>query len=268
VSGLRGVCVVVLSVSPSKKITFHIVARAAFLLLYYCALTHASTASLPASLLDFNKYSTNALVELKAATDATAASGTEGEWHADNIRGVTFDRTGRFLATIGDDKAIRLWKSTDGAVYECVKRVIAQKKLCAVSFTDDGEHVLFANKYGDVQVLPTAPAPAVVAAGEGGIDAEGEAVTGADAPAFLLGHCCSIITVRGWGGGLHVTQLCTAGGARITAAYSCDAETQSELDDPVTVDHIPCVVSTLETCVGLQKTTKFCRRVQGVCPIP
>lgn len=42
------------------------------------------------------------------------------------------------------------------ATYECVKRVKQAKKLCAGAFSDDGEHVFFANKYGDVNVLPTA----------------------------------------------------------------------------------------------------------------
>ena len=123
-------------------------------------------------------------------------SGTAGEekdgddaWHADTIRSLAFDPTGRFLATAGDDKTLRLWRvSADGRNLACVKRTSSSKKVCATSFTDDGEHVIFANKYGDVHVVATAEATS------GGADADGDAVEDADAPAFLLGHCCSIIT--------------------------------------------------------------------------
>ena len=88
-----------------------------------------------------------------------------------------------------DGRTLLTGGAASAAAYECVKCVKANKKLCAVSFTDDGEHVMFANKYGDVQVLPTAPAAAEAAAAAAGAaaedkgkDADGDAVTAGTCP--------------------------------------------------------------------------------------
>lgn len=128
----------------------------------------------PSRSCPFGQRRTAGLVELKAAASVEATSTVaDGAWHAEAIRGVSFDPTGRFLVTAGDDKLLRLWRrstaqTSSATHYECFKCVKAQKKLCAVSFTDDGEHVMFANKYGDVHVLPTAASSAA-----GGKDADG-----------------------------------------------------------------------------------------------
>ena len=188
------------------------------------------------------------MIELKASSEKTAESG--GAWHADAIRGVAFDPTGRFFATAGDDKALRLWKIPEGdaasvAAYECVKCAKANKRLCALSFTDDGKHVMFADKYGDVLVLPTAAAAAAAvaeagagagAAGDKGKDADGDAVTGADTPAFLLGHCCSIIT-------------------DMTVPRGSNLVCTSDRDHKVRVSNLPTTVSLME---GANEIQSFC----------
>lgn len=52
-----------------------------------------------------------------------------GDWHAEAIRAIAFDPSGRFLATAGDDKAVRLFAKTDEPAYECVRRWHDRKKV-------------------------------------------------------------------------------------------------------------------------------------------
>ena len=52
-----------------------------------------------------------------------------GDWHAEAIRAIAFDPSGRFLATAGDDKAVRLFAKTDEPASECVRRWPDRKKV-------------------------------------------------------------------------------------------------------------------------------------------
>jgi WD40 repeat protein len=57
-----------------------------------------------------------------------------GDWHAEAIRAIAFDPSGRFLATAGDDKAVRLFAKTDEPAYECVRRWHDRKKVRSFFF--------------------------------------------------------------------------------------------------------------------------------------
>ena len=122
-------------------------------------------------------------------------------WHSDVIRAIRFDPTGRFMLTAGDDKLARVWRvhldHPAAPAVRCVRRALLPKKLCAACFSDDGEHALFANKFGDVHALATtAPCFTHTPAPGSNPTANDDDALGADAEgaAFLLGHCCSIIT--------------------------------------------------------------------------
>ena len=164
-------------------------------------------------------------------------------WHAEAVRALRFDPTGRFMLTAGDDKLARVWRvhhnvafdersvPGDPATVACVARATLPKKLSAATFTDDGERAFFADKFGDVFVLPT-DKPTLDARrrrreaegvgerggndaakkkkmnGDAGASGEGEAEdaeektqTGRqslssddDVASYALGHCCSIVT--------------------------------------------------------------------------
>jgi hypothetical protein len=124
-------------------------------------------------------------------------------WHSDVIRAIRFDPTGRFMLTAGDDKLARVWRvhldHPAAPAVRCVRRALLPKKLCAACFSDDGEHALFANKFGDVHALATTtPPPAHAPAPGSNPTANDDDAAPEDAAAggatFLLGHCCSIIT--------------------------------------------------------------------------
>ena len=73
------------------------------------------------------------------------------------------------MLTAGDDKLARVWRvhldHPAAPAVRCVRRARLPKKLCAACFADDGEHALFANKFGDVHALATTtPCPTRVPA--------------------------------------------------------------------------------------------------------
>ncbi len=162
-------------------------------------------------------------------------------WHAEAVRALRFDPTGRFMLTAGDDKLARVWRvhhnvafdersvPGDPATVACVARATLPKKLSAATFTDDGERAFFADKFGDVFVLPTDEptleerrrrreaeggerggndaAKKKMMNGDAGASGEGEAedaeektrarrqsLSSDDVASYALGHCCSIVT--------------------------------------------------------------------------
>jgi len=126
-----------------------------------------------------------------ASPEMRAPLEPDGLWHADAIRAIAFDPTGRFLATAADDKAVRLFARTPaGDAYECVRRWRDRKKPTALAYDDDGKHLMISNKYGDVHVVLTNRAPNDPV----GTDHEHGALREVDDPAFLLGHCCAVVT--------------------------------------------------------------------------
>ena len=139
-----------------------------------------------------------------ASAPAPAADPTADPraWHSDVIRAVRFDPTGRFMLTAGDDKLARASGASTSTTpppprSDRVRRARLPKKLCAACFADDGERALFANKFGDVHALATtAPCFTHTPAPGSNPTANDDDAPGADAEgaAFLLGHCCSIIT--------------------------------------------------------------------------
>lgn len=73
------------------------------------------------------------------------------------------------MASGGDDKCFYLWNAS---TYEVIQSWRSPKKISDVAFTNDGEAVLAADKFGDILV------------GRQGVEKHSE----------LLGHFCSIIT--------------------------------------------------------------------------
>ena len=124
-----------------------------------------------------------------ASPEMRAPLEPDGLWHADAIRAIAFDPTGRFLATAADDKAVRLFAKNADA-YECVRRWHDRKKPTALAYDDEGKHLMISNKYGDVHVVLTDRKPNDPV----GTDHEYGALREVDDPAFLLGHCCAVVT--------------------------------------------------------------------------
>ena len=146
---------------------------------------------------------TDQLPGADAPAPAPAPAADPPAWHSDVIRAIRFDPTGRFMLTAGDDKLARVWRvhldHPAAPAVRCVRRALLPKKLCAACFSDDGEHALFANKFGDVHALATTtPTPADAPAPGSNPTANDDDAAPEDAAAggatFLLGHCCSIIT--------------------------------------------------------------------------
>ena len=205
----------------------------------------------------------DALVPLTHAKDniAEGAEATgpcaDGRWHAETIRVLRFDPTGRFLVTGGDDKILRLWRvvekkrelsnddnggdasvtTSSTVTMECYKKTKKQpKKLCGGDFTDDGEYVTFANKYGDVHIWPTAETMCDRDLAAPRLNEKGDPEYDKHAPAFLLGHCCSIIT-----------DVCLPLGSR----YICTADR----DHRIRVSYLPRTVSLMG---GSHEIQSFC----------
>jgi len=212
-------------------------------------------------------------------------------WHAEAVRALRFDPTGRFMLTAGDDKLARVWRvhhnvafdersvPGDPATVACVARATLPKKLSAATFTDDGERAFFADKFGDVFVLPT-DKPTLDARrrrrreaeggerggndaakkkkkknGDAGASGEGEAEdaeektqTGRqslssddDVASYALGHCCSI-----------VTDACVPPGSSLL----CTADR----DNKVRITHVPRGSSGGDVLdVGAPEILSFCR---------
>ena len=205
----------------------------------------------------------DALVPLTHAKDniAEGAEATgpcaDGRWHAETIRVLRFDPTGRFLVTGGDDKILRLWRvvekkrelsnddngvgasvtTSSTVTMECYKKTKKQpKKLCGGDFTNDGEYVTFANKYGDVHIWPTAETMCDRDLAAPRLNEKGDPEYDKHAPAFLLGHCCSIIT-----------DVCLPLGSR----YICTADR----DHRIRVSYLPRTVSLMG---GSHEIQSFC----------
>ena len=68
---------------------------------------------------------------------------------------------------------------------------ICHKQPSALAFDDTGTHLMFSNKYGDVHIVLTDRKPGDPV----GTDHEYEQLKEIDHPAFLLGHCCAVVTV-------------------------------------------------------------------------
>ncbi|KAK1270952.1 hypothetical protein QJS04_geneDACA013042 [Acorus gramineus] len=98
--------------------------------------------------------------------------------HTDSIRAICFGAKGRFFASAGDDKLVKVWK-TDS--WQCVCTVHSEKRVTAVSVSHDGLFVTFADKFGVIWVA------SLVDDGEDQMSVHRKA-------APLLGHYCSIIT--------------------------------------------------------------------------
>ncbi|XP_019705205.1 uncharacterized protein [Elaeis guineensis] len=101
-----------------------------------------------------------------------------GPSHSESIRAIGFGANGSVFASAGDDKLVKIWM-TDS--WHCTKTVYAEKRVSAVAVSHNGQHVVFADKFGLVWAI---------ALGEGD---EGQAPIDNKAVP-ILGHYCSIIT--------------------------------------------------------------------------
>ncbi|GBF99623.1 tRNA (guanine-N(7)-)-methyltransferase non-catalytic subunit [Raphidocelis subcapitata] len=136
----------------------------------------------------------NSFRVLDWSTGAELCSNTD---HQRPIRALAFSADGGLLLTAGDDKQVKLWAT---ASWTCVKTLLSNKKTSAAALTNDGRHVVFADKFGDVCVGTTAPRA------EGGQQqqqqqqgqqgqGQGQRPGGEpQEPAPLLGHMQSIVT--------------------------------------------------------------------------
>eukprot|EP01023_Acetabularia_acetabulum_P046527 TRINITY_DN480_c0_g1_i1.p1 TRINITY_DN480_c0_g1~~TRINITY_DN480_c0_g1_i1.p1 ORF type:complete len:475 (+),score=54.77 TRINITY_DN480_c0_g1_i1:108-1532(+) len=107
------------------------------------------------------------------------------------IRCLSFDNTGEYVVTGGDDKVLRIWqiqqqKQVDDISESvnqsqnlfqlvCVCKSKTKKKICAVVFSQCGKFVFVGDKFGDVYVTKVTQS-----------ENEGEA-------SWVLGHYCAII---------------------------------------------------------------------------
>ncbi|KAL6050881.1 tRNA (guanine-N(7)-)-methyltransferase non-catalytic subunit trm82, variant 2 [Balamuthia mandrillaris] len=111
--------------------------------------------------------------ELLACKEGVAASA-----HQSLIRSLAWNTSGQIVATAADDKWLKLWKTdSETGHYHLLASRLHNKKISAVAFgcaAGGQEHVLYADKFGEVHSLPV------------------EQVSTAE-PVLLLGHL-SIVT--------------------------------------------------------------------------
>lgn len=101
----------------------------------------------------------------------------DGYSHIDSIRSICFHREGKLFASAGDDKLVKIWNADS---WHCTKTIRSEKRVSAVSFSLDGQFVIFADKFGVVWVTTTVNADNLNCK--------------TDKAEPLLAHCCSIIT--------------------------------------------------------------------------
>lgn len=114
-----------------------------------------------------------------------SASGAEGGGHSAPIHALSFSADGRLLLTGSEDKLLKVWCADS---WRCVRVLSAPKKISAAAFSANASHVMFADKFGDVQVGATGPAAPPPA--EGSAPAAPAPVPGS----LLLGHFCAVVT--------------------------------------------------------------------------
>ncbi|CAI0400780.1 unnamed protein product [Linum tenue] len=99
-------------------------------------------------------------------------------FHKDSVRAIRYSANGKLFVSAGDDKLVKIW-STD--TWRCISSVSSEKRVSAVSISNDGLYVCFADKFGVVWVVDIHD-----------LDVNGALSNRKAAP--LLAHYCSIIT--------------------------------------------------------------------------
>ncbi|GJP77357.1 hypothetical protein CLOP_g7765 [Closterium sp. NIES-67] len=113
--------------------------------------------------------------------------------HADAIRAVCVDPTGRVVATAGDDKIVNLWVRENASTLNswiCCHKEKVPKRVSAMGFNSDGRYLLFADKFGVVHALAVPP----FANESASTIPSSSNQLAMETAKQLLGHCCSIIT--------------------------------------------------------------------------
>ncbi|KAJ4753514.1 tRNA (guanine-N(7)-)-methyltransferase non-catalytic subunit [Rhynchospora pubera] len=110
--------------------------------------------------------------DLKGDSAVSPLDELGGPHHSASIRAISFSSDGELFASAGDDKIIKIWK-TDS--WNCIRTVQSEKKVSAVSISQDSQYVTFADKFGVVWIVSLKE------------DRDTKAVP-------ILGHYCSIIT--------------------------------------------------------------------------
>jgi tRNA (guanine-N(7)-)-methyltransferase subunit TRM82 len=83
--------------------------------------------------------------------------GEESNLHSDLIRSAAWSSDGTHLATVGDDKVVKLWLVQEGRTYHYQGETQKNpKKLTSVVFASDaeGEHIIYSDKFGEVFSSP------------------------------------------------------------------------------------------------------------------
>jgi hypothetical protein len=77
--------------------------------------------------------------------DATSTGG-----HTDAIRGIAFSPDGSRIATVGEDKRVIFWASTNGNLWSVEYSFLHNKKLMTVDFLNESGELIFGDKFGDI----------------------------------------------------------------------------------------------------------------------
>lgn len=116
--------------------------------------------------------------DLKGGCAVSMSDDSGGSSHSDAIRAISFSADGILLASAGDDKLVKIWK-TDS--WRCIRTITSEKRVSAVAISKDGLYVTFADKFGVIWLVTL------------GEDGEGQ-VSADNKPVSIFGHYCSIIT--------------------------------------------------------------------------
>ncbi|XP_068634912.1 uncharacterized protein [Aristolochia californica] len=103
---------------------------------------------------------------------------SEGPSHSEAIRAICFGAKGRFFASAGDDKLVKVW-AVDS--WQCIKTVCSEKRVSAVAVSHDGHWLTFADKFGVVWVAELV------------VERDNDTLVNRK-PLPILAHYCSIIT--------------------------------------------------------------------------
>ncbi|URE35523.1 WD domain, G-beta repeat [Musa troglodytarum] len=118
------------------------------------------------------------LFNLEGNCSVSLIDDPSGPSHSDAIRSINFGPSGKFLASAGDDKLVKIWETSS---WHCIRTVSADKRVSAVAISHSGQYVAFADKFGVVWLV--------------GLDEDDAKQTKVDKKAVpILGHYCSIIT--------------------------------------------------------------------------